>query len=132
MVTIQKGMKISTVQKLFNTAFPFLKIEFFKNKKGLAHAHAKKDALKNDFILWTDQQTVEQQGVALNENMSVGAVEQLFIDYFGLSAQVLRKSGISWLETSMTEDWTLKKQNEEGLELSGYKHLDYARCDKPM
>jgi hypothetical protein len=31
---------------------------------------------------------------------------------------VFRKSGKTWLETSVTDDWTLKRQNEEGMELS--------------
>lgn len=53
----------------------------------------------------------------LTEDMPVSAVEQLFQDYFGLSAQVFRKSGGSWLETSLTDDWTLKRQNDEGFEL---------------
>jgi hypothetical protein len=35
-----------------------------------------------------------------------------------LSVQVFRKSGKSWLETTFTDGWTLKKQNQEGIDLS--------------
>jgi hypothetical protein len=32
--------------------------------------------------------------------------------------QVSRKSGTLWLETTMTDSWTLGQQNEHGRELS--------------
>jgi hypothetical protein len=32
--------------------------------------------------------------------------------------QVFRKSGNVWLETSATDAWSLKQQNQEGMDLS--------------
>jgi hypothetical protein len=31
---------------------------------------------------------------------------------------VFRKSGNLWLETTMTDDWTLQQQNDHGYEIS--------------
>jgi hypothetical protein len=45
-------------------------------------------------------------------------VEQLLWDAFGLSVQVFRKSGNLWLETTVTDQWSLAYQNEQGRELS--------------
>jgi hypothetical protein len=50
--------------------------------------------------------------------MLVSELENLFEDKFKLSVQVFRKSGKSWLETTFTDGWSLKKQNQEGLDLS--------------
>jgi len=36
----------------------------------------------------------------------------------GLFAEVFRKSGNVWIETSLTNDWTLQQQNLEGEEIS--------------
>jgi hypothetical protein len=45
---------------------------------------------------------------------------------YGLSVQVFRKSGNVWLETSATDNWTLRQQNNEGAELSTQMKNDRA------
>ena len=50
--------------------------------------------------------------------MTVNQLELLIFSKFGLAAQVFRKSGNVWLETSATDNWTLLQQNNEGAELS--------------
>ncbi|MNF16790.1 hypothetical protein D3C80_2199700 [compost metagenome] len=45
-------------------------------------------------------------------------VEKDFWEKLGLSAQIFRKSGNLWIETSLTDDWTLARQNDEGFQLS--------------
>ena len=39
-----------------------------------------------------------------------------FQEAFGFGMQVFRKAGNSWVLTTMTDDWTLAHQNEEGKE----------------
>jgi hypothetical protein len=48
--------------------------------------------------------------------MKVGELEHAFNVKFGLSAQVFRKSGEIWLQTTTTDTWTLAKQNEVAME----------------
>jgi len=117
MMTIQPNIKLSELQNEFTSTFPFLKLEFFKKPHGIHGASPKKDLIKTDMILKLKKKGSEKS-IIISEDMPVSTVEQLFNEYFGLSAQVFRKSGKSWLETSMTDDWTLKRQNDEGCELS--------------
>lgn len=49
---------------------------------------------------------------------TVSTIEQDLEVKFGLHAQVFRKSGNVWIETTLTDSWTLAHQNEEGQELS--------------
>ena len=56
--------------------------------------------------------------LVMNEQMAVNELEEQFVSKFGLSAQVFRKSGNVWLETSATDSWSLRQQNDEGAELS--------------
>ena len=51
-------------------------------------------------------------------SMTVGQLEKAFRERFGLNMQVSRKSGPVWLETTVTDKWTLRQQNEHGRELS--------------
>ena len=43
-----------------------------------------------------------------------------FGEVYGLGVQVFRKSGNVWLETTVTDSWTLKEQNDQGESLSEF------------
>jgi hypothetical protein len=104
---------VNDVQRDFNQAYPFLKIEFYKtiepgfSRKLLTPATSIRAAgLKREGVL------------ELSDTMTVGQLEKTFKDNFGLNVQVSRRSGILWLETTRSDGWTLKQQNEHGKELS--------------
>ena len=110
---------ISEVQGEFTKTFPYLRIEFFRNGVVRQHrypAHLKITGnykLKDAWVWKKDNGSLE-----LRDSMSVLELENAFMDNFGLSVQVFRKSGNIWLETTMTDDWTLKQQSDHGKEIS--------------
>jgi hypothetical protein len=61
---------------------------------------------------------MQQYRIEFHDTTSVQDLEQLIWDAFGLSVQVFRKSGNLWLETTVTDQWSLAYQNEQGRELS--------------
>jgi hypothetical protein len=111
---------LSEIKKDFNELFPFLKIEFFRHKHSYKGANSKKELVTRNYTLQQLQKDDSDKEILINENMSVYSLEQLFQEKFGLSVQVFRQSGRSWLETTMTDDWSLKYQNEQGRELSAF------------
>ncbi len=117
-ITLDPEKKLSEVQKEFNFTFPYLKLEFFKHKHGLNESNSKKDRLNPELTLKKAGLVKNQKAVIVEENMLVMDLEQIFQNVFGISVQVFRKSGRSWLETRITDNWTLKHQNDEGKELS--------------
>lgn len=110
---------IKEVQEDFTNAFPYLKIEFFRNgevrkdrypaQMMIAHNRTLKEA-------WVRKKT--EGTFSLSETMTVSDLENKFLDHYGLSVQVFRRSGNLWLETTMTDNWTLRQQNEHGKEIS--------------
>jgi hypothetical protein len=117
-IKINNQKKISELQTEFNEVFPFLRLEFFRNKHAGQHAYTKRDLLNPELTLKQGSWQHNQGAIVLKENMKVSELEELFENLFGLSVQVFRKSGGSWIETTVTDDWTLERQNEEGKELS--------------
>jgi hypothetical protein len=110
---------ISEVQKDFSLAYPFLKIEFFKN------GHARKERYSFEKLIPHHLQVKDAWFVNKNEGeleftneTTVLDLEKTLMDQFGLSVQVFRKSGNLWLETTITDNWTLKQQNDHGREIS--------------
>jgi hypothetical protein len=115
---IGKGYSIKELQEKFSNLYPFLKINFFKNeldaKKYTSQSaefspEVKMNAINKNFI---------EGELEIDDSMTVNKLESKLFEQFGLSAQVSRRSGNLWLETSLTNHWTLNEQNDHGREIS--------------
>ncbi len=112
-IKIEAGKKFGKVQEEFTQKFPYLRLDFVSTgvrSKELCliteNGH-NKVADKIPFIVFNDNTTVKE------------TVNQ-FKELFNLSVKVLRKSDGHWVETSLTENWTLTKQNLEGKNLADF------------
>ncbi|MCX8080373.1 MAG: hypothetical protein N3F09_03955 [Bacteroidia bacterium] len=112
----KENLCIADIQKEFETAFPYLKIEFFRKKHKSYEGSPKADLLDKNTPI--NKLTSRKGSIEIHEDLTVNEVEKIFEDAFGLHVQIFRKSGKSYLETSVTDGWTLKKQNEVGKEIS--------------
>jgi len=109
---------ISDIQKEFSSSFPFLKLEFFQSRKHkLPHTYPIK-VLPITQKIGEIQRGIKAAELSVDSAMKVKDLENNFQDVFSLTVQVFRKSGNLWLETTMTDDWTLQQQNNHGKELS--------------
>lgn len=119
-IQISDERTLKEIQSDFNSYFPFLKLEFFKAPHRVGQGSAKDLIIApNKFV--KDCRTLKPSGfLEIKDGMTVNQLEQLLFENFGLAAQVFRKSGNVWLETSATDSWTLTQQNNEGAELSLY------------
>ena len=118
-ITINDHRKISAIQEDFSSMFPFLKLEFFAKPHNVNSASSKK-MMKHNGKTLGECRIIHTKGfLTLTPNMTVADLEQSFRDVYGLSVQIFRKSGNVWLETTVTDGWTLEEQNRQGEELSG-------------
>jgi hypothetical protein len=110
---------IAELQKDFSIAYPYLRIEFFRNGVVRQHRYPAHQKIANHVKLRDAWVFKKAKGdLELYDSMSVLELENAFMDQFGLSVQVFRKSGNIWLETTMTDNWTLKQQSDHGMEIS--------------
>lgn len=129
-ITINDNRKIFAVQEAFTKSFPYLKLEFFAKPHKPGGASSKKLIKHHDKTLG-DCRTIHKTGtINITANMTVGELEQHFADVFGLGVQVFRKSGKLWLETTVTDNWTLERQNKEGESLSNYLEKNKTGLEK--
>jgi len=115
---------ISDIQKEFNEAFPFLKIEFFKTRSFSRSDFMAHQIIPSQRRIGDGQQAITDGDIEVVEEMKVKDLEQIFKDQFSLAMQVFRKSGNLWLETTMTDNWTLQQQNDHGREISTVKNIN--------
>jgi len=101
---ISEDTRIGKIKTDFNAEYPFLKIDFLKGdaaNKTRAEEFEKINAGK------------KVDNIDINKQKTVAQLKKDFKEIFGLTAEVFRKSGTVWIETSLTEDWTLEQQNSE-------------------
>jgi hypothetical protein len=119
-IAINDRRKVFAIKESFAAAFPYLKLEFFAKPHQEGGKPSKK-LVQHGSVTVGECRTVHDTGnITITENMTVADLEKRFVDIYGLGVQVFRKSGSVWLETSVTNDWTLREQNKQGENLSGY------------
>jgi hypothetical protein len=109
---------IEDIQKDFAYVFPYLKIEFFR--KGTRYRQTKERTITLPITqtLGSVFKNNRRGRLTISESMTVSELEKLCDEQFGISVQVYRRSGTLWLETSMTDSWTMQQQNDRGSEIS--------------
>ena len=106
------------IQKDFSQQFGYLKIEFFSKPQLSEKPFTAKNIFSNQRRISDLAKSSIDSTINIDERMSVSELERLFNDQFSLSVQVFRRSGNIWLETTMTDGWSLKQQNEHGKEIT--------------
>ena len=115
-LTVNRNKSVAEIQEEFNRYFPYLRLEFFlPGRKITGDEKARGNG---------DPGSVKPVGSRLEgalevaDTMTISQFEESFLETFGLRVQVLRRSGSVWLQTSLTSGWSLKRQNEQGREIS--------------
>lgn len=117
-IEINDNRKISAIQEDFAVEFPYLKLEFFSRPHKPGGVSPKRQLKSTDHTLGEFRSVHTTGEIEIIPQMTVSALEQQFWKLYGLGVQVFRKSGKIWLETTVTDNWTLEEQNRQGEELS--------------
>jgi hypothetical protein len=117
-LTIHHDDTLEEVQRVFNTEFPFLKLEFFSRPHDRGKPSEKQYIINSRRTVESCNPLIRERTISIPTAMTVQQLEQAFQFELGLNVQVFRKSGRVWLETTATDKWSLFKQNSEGQEWS--------------
>ncbi|MCB0638667.1 MAG: hypothetical protein KDC54_18680 [Lewinella sp.] len=111
---IADDMTLLDIQIAFNQTFPFLKVEFYKGTHDSGQGSPVRTQLDAKQPLAKVRRVHNEGELAISTGMTVAELEQAFQDRYGLNAQVFRKSGNLWMQTTATDNWTLGEQNRKG------------------
>jgi hypothetical protein len=113
-LSLTSDKAIHQLQLEFSRRYPFLRLEFSKptNREG-----GGMDTKLNPFILLKYAGLKMEGELVIEDSMTVKQLEKTFRQDFGLGVHVSRRSGLLWLHTTLTDNWTLEKQNQHGREI---------------
>jgi hypothetical protein len=106
--------KLRDIQREFKKQFSHLKIVFYDAEHGHGEGSRKQTALDPELTVGEVRSKKVEGDFEIKGSQAVGALEQALYDRYGLNAQVFRKSGNLWLQTTRTDSWTLDEQNRKG------------------
>jgi hypothetical protein len=113
-IGIKPDAKVMDIQKEFNAFFPYLKLEFYKNLPQLNKPSPKAEKINPEESLKKINRMLEEGTINIDRKKTVSELVLDFWKNYSLSVLVFRKSGNLWIETSLTDSWTLAKQNSIG------------------
>jgi len=105
-IETSKGLK--AFQQGFNTAYPYLSIEFFNA------ATRKEERQFPDETTPVTASGTPLTSIDISSHKTVAAIERELKANTNLTAKIYRRFCNVWIETSLTSDWTLHQQNSEG------------------
>lgn len=111
---INNSKQLKDLQNEFNQVFPYLKIEFFCKPHEEGNGSDEADILNSELTVGEVRNNETDGFMPMNGALPVGVFENLLKDNFGLYAQVYRRSHGKWLQTWVTDIWTLEEQNNRG------------------
>lgn len=112
-LTFSPSVSIKEIQQEFSKVFKWLKIEFYSKPHSISEKKVLKNIYPSGKLLLDIGYRLPSFTIEFDAGMSVKQLEDIIQKKTGLYAQVFRKSGNIWLETSATDNWTLGEQNEE-------------------
>ena len=98
-IRIEAGEPFEEIQKKICEKFPYLKIKCL--------------CIDNltDEIQKINLKSSNDCAIIINDNTTVADLINQFKELLNMTVKVLRKSSNLWIETSLTDSWTLEKQN---------------------
>ncbi len=118
-IKIEAGKTFGKVQEEFTQTFPYLKIDLVSTgivSKEICLTKENGHSQENGHNKVADNSSF----IILSDNTTVKEIVYQFKELFNLSVKVQRKSDGHWVETMLTENWTLTKQNMEGKSLADF------------
>ena len=112
-IILNDTMKIASVYEAFQKTFPFLKLEFYEKRNGV-HGNKKFDQDEQRVLKEFKYENANGKLITISPDTTVAFLEKAVSNYYMLTLQVFRKSGNVWLETTVTDNWTLEEQNKQG------------------
>lgn len=115
---ISPSKYIYELQQEFSKMYPFLRLDFYLSRPVEPDRPLLTKKLIKASSLLKDAGLKKDGDLDISETITVAALEKTIAEQYGMTAQVVRRSGSIWLETTMTDDWTLQQQDNHGREIT--------------
>lgn len=111
-IIIRGESLLKDVQEAFSACYPFLMIEFYHRNRGLMATTYAKIEPRTRVLPLAGIQT--SHTIDISRVRTVSEVLSEISSLTGVTVRMCRKSGNVWNAISLTDGWTLERQNNAG------------------
>ena len=111
---LHRNDRLVDIQQAFTNRYPYLKLEFYSGHHNTGEGSPLRNQLDHNRPISDFVGLLENQSFSIHPNKRIATLEAEIYDRFGINAQVFRRSGDLWLQTSATDSWTLGVANRKG------------------
>lgn len=112
LLKIHDHERIEEIQDRFNECFPYLKIEFYTQPHKWHEASGQEYLIPPGTYIEDVRRSHESGIFSIKSWDKTGYVEQEFKRLFGLNVQIFRLHKDKWIQTSDSDELTLKEQSD--------------------
>lgn len=110
---IESTISLLDIRNAIKEKYPYLDIAFFSEKHNTGGANASAEKLPYYLTVGSATRNETDAILEVHSGMKVQEIESAFETTFGLHAQILRKSGEIYLQTTTTDGLTLAELNQK-------------------
>ncbi len=111
---INQTTTLAEIQTAFSHAFRYLRIEFYRTHHESGEGTSNREKIQVDQTVGEAGKITSSSNLDFDGSSLISAFEHLLEKEYGLHAQVFRRSGNLWLQTTTTDHWTLDEANRKG------------------
>lgn len=116
MLRIAADKPFAEIQEAFHKAYPFLKLE----RLPAAAANKERKSVTDTGVKTLKKFSNSNHWITITDNTTVAELVNQFSQKKNIRVRVLRSANNLWIETSLTESWTLEKQNAASRQLNEF------------
>lgn len=115
-LVITSDTTTDTIKNWFSDKFPLLKIEFYATEHQIGEGSSNSSIVtKNTSIAdigYKNNSNDKEVEIIIFEDYSTNLVEHIFKSRLNLNIQIFRFTNNHWIQTTATDNWTIKEQME--------------------
>ncbi|MFP5470823.1 MAG: hypothetical protein ACLGGV_04445 [Bacteroidia bacterium] len=113
---ISDDKSLKQLKEEFQGKFPHLSINFYQKAHKTSEGNTNEQMLDENLTIATVRTIHNEGDMSIDGHLKTSTFEQQFRDKFGVNVQVFRKAKDIWLQTTVTDHWTLAEQERAALE----------------
>lgn len=103
---------VEDLQDRFNKCFPYLKLEFYREADNYPGECSKANMVKPHTLIGDLRRAFPSGVLDIKSWDKTARIKHDLEDFFGLHVQVFRRHKDQWIQTSYSDELTLKQQTE--------------------
>lgn len=124
-LNFNQNTTIGDIKGQFSKYFKHVRLEFYHHSHKNRAASAKEDQILDHVTLGYLTGLKASAHTEFDQTVKISELEQIFERDFGLHIQVFREYGGSWLQTTLSDHWTLQMAEMEANDLERVKQENH-------